>query len=246
MLTTDIRPRENIAVITPEGLLRAEDIDELSRKINDYINETDRVPNLVLQTKSAPFWADFSALKKHLKFVQGHHSLVRKVAIVSDSKLLWLARLLVDHFVQAKVRRFNEDATDDAVAWAQTEDDHPGAIIELEGLPRDVVGIDIRGLITSQDYSGMLVPLIERRAKGHDKLKMICVLGTWFDGYSPGAMWDDLRFGFSHLTTFSKLALVTDQEWIRHSAKLFGMLMPTEVMVFDLADLEEAKAWISE
>ena len=37
-------------------------------------------------------------------------------------------------------------------------------------------------------------------------------------------MWDDMRFGFSHLTTFSKLALVTDIDWIRKSAKLFGGL----------------------
>lgn len=244
MFEIDIRPQENIAVVTPDGPIRDQNIDELTQRINTYINETDRIPNLVLHTKTAPYWANFNALKKHLKFVRGHHDLVKKVAIVSDSKLLWLAKTFVDVFVTAKVRRFNEDSIDDAIAWAQTEEDHPGAIVEIEGLPRDVVGIDIRGLITSQDYSGTLVPLIDHRAQEHDKLKMICVLGDYFDGYSPGAMWDDLRFGFSHLTTFSKVALVTDQEWIRHSAKLFGMLMPTEVMVFDLADLEEAKAWI--
>lgn len=246
MFEIDIRPRENIAVVTPKGPICAEEIDELTQKISGYINETDRIPNLVIHTESAPYWANFNALKKHLKFVRGHHDLVRKVAIVSDSKLLWLAKSVVDNFVTAKVRRFNEDAIDDAIAWAQTEEDHPGAIFEMEGLPHDVVGIDIKGLITSQDYSGTLVPLIEHRAQDHKKLKMICVLGDYFDGYSPGAMWDDLRFGFSHLTTFSKLALVTDQEWIRHSAKLFGMLMPTEVMVFDLAELEDAKDWIKE
>lgn len=90
------------------------------------------------------------------------------------------------------------------------------------------------------------MPLIEERAREHKKLKMICVLGNYFDGYSPGAMWDDLRFGFSHLTTFSKLALVTDQEWIRHSARLFSVLMPTEVMIFGLSELDDAKAWIRE
>ena len=57
-------------------------------------------------------------------------------------------------------------------------------------------------------------------------------------------MWDDMRFGFSHLTTFSKLALVTDIDWIRTSAKLFGSLMPTEVMVFDVDDFDDAKNWI--
>jgi len=246
MLKVDIRQRENIAIITPDGGLTSDEISELSKKVNDYINETDQVPNLVLYTKSVPYWANFNALKKHLGFVRDHHHLVQKVAIVSDSKLLWLARSIVEHFVVAKVRRFNEDSIDDAIAWAQIEEDHPGAIVEMEGLPSDVVGLDIKGLITSQDYTQTLMPLIAEREKDHEKLKMICVLGDYFDGYSPGAMWDDLRFGFSHMTTFSKLALVTDLEWIRNSAKFFGMLMPTEVMVFDLDELDDAKNWIVE
>jgi hypothetical protein len=244
MLQVDIRRRENIAIVTPEGRITSEEMSEFTQKVNDYINETDQVPSLVLHTKSVPYWANFNALRKHLEFVKNHHRLVRKVAIVSDSKLLWLARSIVDHFVVAKVRRFNENSIDDAIAWAQMDDDHPGAILVIEGLPSDVVGLEIKGLITSQEYTQTLVPLIKELEKKHEKLKMICILGDYFDGYSPGAMWDDLRFGFSHITTFSKLALVTDQEWIRNSAKFFGMLMPTEVMVFDLAELDEAKSWI--
>jgi len=246
MLQIDIQERANIVVVTPDGRINSDEIQDLATKMSEYINETDRVPNLVLHTKSVPHWADFNALKEHLKFIKGHHQLVKKVAIVSDSKLLWLAKSVVDHFVGAKVRRFNEDAIDDAIAWAQVEDDHPGSIVEIEGLPHDVVGIDIKGLITSQDYTDTLIPLIAEREQEHDKLKMICVLGDYFDGYSPGAMWDDLRFGLSHITTFSKLALITDQEWIRNGAKLFGMLMPTEVMVFTMTELDDAKAWITE
>jgi hypothetical protein len=32
---------------------------------------------------------------------------------------------------------------------------------------------------------------------------------------------------------------------MRHSAKLFGPLMPAEVMVFNLDELEDARAWIA-
>ena len=246
MLQVDIRARDNVFIVTPEDRINADHIKQFAAKVNGYINETDRVPNLVLHTKSIPHWADFNALKEHLRFIKGHNQMVKKVAIVSDSKLLWLAKSIIDHFVGAKVRRFNEEAIDDAIAWAQIEDDHPGSIVEIDGLPRDVVGIDIKGLITSQDYTDTLIPLIAQHEKEHDKLKMICVLGNYFDGYSPGAMWEDLRFGLSHVTTFSKLALVTDEEWIRNGAKFFGILMPTEVMVFDLAELGDAKAWITE
>jgi hypothetical protein len=246
VLHIDIRARDNVFIVTPEGSISADQIDDLATRVNTYINETDRVPNLVLHTKSVPHWSNFNALKTHLRFIKNHHRVVAKVAIVSDVKLLWLAKSLVDHFVGAKVRRFDEEAIDDAIAWAQTEDDHPGAIVEIDGLPRDVIGIDMKGLITSKDYTETLVPLISEREKEHEKLKLLCVFGDYFDGYSPGAMWDDTRFGFSHMTTFSKLALVTDVQWLRHGVKFLAMLMPTDIMVFDLAELDDAKAWIAE
>ena len=114
----------------------------------------------------------------------------------------------------------------------------------MDGFPRDVIALRFSGLITSKDYADQLVPLIDAASKEHDKLKLLCMFDQYFDGYSAGALWDDTRFGFSHFGTFSKLALVTDIDWIAKSAKLFGSLMPTEVMVFDTADLQGATDWI--
>lgn len=246
MLSIDIRVRDNIALISPDGAISTQDIERLAEQVDGYINESDKVPNLVIQTKGIPHWSDLEAMGKHLKFVRNHHNIVRKVALVSDSKLLWLAKSIVGNFTGAKVRQFPEEALDDAVAWAMVEEDHPGSVEVIGGLPDDVVGLDFRGLITAQDYSGSIQPVVEEKLERHDKLKMICVLGDYFDGYSAGAVWDDMSFGLSHFTTFAKLALVTDEEWVRQGAKVFGMLMPTDVMVFQNSQLDQAKAWIAE
>jgi MFS superfamily sulfate permease-like transporter len=140
MLNIEIKDRTNIVVVTPDGAITAADIDRMAEEINNYINNQDRVPNLVIHTKSIPYWSNFKAVEKHLKFVKNHHQIVKKVAIVSDSKLLWLAKTIVDHFTGAKVRRFTEEALDDAVAWAEIEEDHPGSIEQIDGLPDDVIG----------------------------------------------------------------------------------------------------------
>ncbi len=240
----EIKEKENLIVISPEGVISKIDIEGLVEKMNSYINEHDQVPSLVIVTTTAPMWDNFDALKSHISFIHERQRIVPKVACVTDSVLLSLAHPLADVFTGAKIRRFKADALDDAMNWAAMEEDHPGAITEMEGFPRDVIALSFSGLITSKDYTDSLVPLIDAAAKEHDKLKLLCVLDQYFDGYSAGAMWDDMRFGFSHLTTFSKLALVTDIDWIRKSAKLFGSLMPTEVMVFDVEDLDDAKNWI--
>jgi len=244
MMQIEINERDDIVIARPTGALSADDIDEFASKLDDYINEHDRVPNLVLHANSLSHWENFEALKDHLKLVREHHKLVKKVAVVSDSKLIWLLRPVADQFTRPKVRRFSERAFDDAVNWAKMADDHPGEFVLIDGLPSDVVGIDARGLITARDYDEVLMPLVESKLKQHEKLKFLLVAGNYFDGYSGGAMWDDVKFGMMHLRSISKLALVTDVDWLRHGTKLFAPLIPAEVMVFDLADLDDAKEWV--
>jgi SpoIIAA-like len=244
MITIEKHERHNIFVLTPPKSITSDDIAELNRQMNDYVNAHDKVPNLVLRADQVPAWKNFEALADHIKFVKNHHRLVKKVAIVSDDRLIWLVRPVVDAFTGAKVRRFSADAFDKAYAWARKKEDDPGEFSLLKGLPGDVIAVSAKGTITAQDYRDVLEPAVRDKLKRHDRLKLLLVAGPQFDGYSAGAIWDDARFGLSHFTAFSKVALVSDTEWIRRAAKLFGPLMPAEVMVFDTADLEAAKQWI--
>ena len=44
----------------------------------------------------------------------------------------------------------------------------------------------------------------------------------------------------------SRVAVVTDLTWIRTLARVSGVLVPAEIRVFDLARLDQARAWLSE
>jgi hypothetical protein len=48
-----------------------------------------------------------------------------------------------------------------------------------------------------------------------------------------------------HLTQFSKIAVVSDLEWIRHGTRVFAPLIPGDVHVFGERELAEAKMWIT-
>lgn len=245
-LNIEFQKRENIVILSPDGAIAIADIDAFTEQMNAYINDTDQVPNIVIHAKNAPHWENVKSLREHLGFVKSRHKLVEKVAIVSNSKLLWLAKSMVGHFVHANVRAFNEDSLADAISWARDDADHPGAIVELEGYPRDVIALDFKGLITSQDYTMTLAPLVEAAEQDHDTLKLLFVMGDYFDGFSAGAMRQDIRFGFAHINSFSKIALVSDKDWIRNGVKAVGLLMPADIMVFDLDELDDAAAWIRE
>jgi hypothetical protein len=73
---------------------------------------------------------------------------------------------------------------------------------------------------------------------------LLYVLGEEFSGITAGAIWDDTRVGFAHITRWEKIAVVTDTDWLRHAVDIFGYLIPGEVKGFTTAELPAARAWV--
>jgi len=236
----------DIVILRPQGALSESDFAALASSIDDRINQTDKVPNLVICVGKLPHWDSIGALTRHFHIVREHQKIVKKVAIVGDSPLLSVAPEIADKFVQAKVRRFPESKLEEAKAWARSETDEPGRFEVIEGLPRDVVAIRAVGIITARDYREVLVPLVDEKLKTHDKLKCLAVLDDDFATYSGEAAWSDMKFGMKQGWKFSRIALVTDIGWLVKSAKMFALLMPFELETFPVAELEAAKEWIKQ
>ena len=118
-------------------------------------------------------------------------------------------------------------------------------IEQIANLPDNVVGFVAKGEVTSDDYQQRLVPAIERALAAHDKIRLLYVLGGDFTGYSGGAMWEDGKVGMEHLTRWERIAVVSNQPWIRHAVNILGYLIPGQVRAFELADEDDATAWIT-
>jgi hypothetical protein len=114
----------------------------------------------------------------------------------------------------------------------------------ISDLPDDILGFVARGKLTSDDYTTVLIPAVDRALETHDKIRLLYVLGEEFDGVTVGAMWDDTRVGFAHVTRWEKITVVTDKDWLRHAVEIFGYLVPGEVKGFTPAEEPAARAWL--
>ncbi|OSP54669.1 hypothetical protein BV911_11495 [Pseudoruegeria sp. SK021] len=123
--------------------------------------------------------------------------------------------------------------------------DAPNHVTILTDLPPDVIGISVRGVISAKDYHDTIVPLIERKLQDHPKVKCLYQIGPEFKSMTPGAVWSDARVGMMNLSAFSKIAVVSDLEWIRHGTRVFAPLIPGRVHVFGNSEMAEARLWIS-
>ena len=115
-------------------------------------------------------------------------------------------------------------------------------MIELiDDLPRNVVGISVKGRVTKEECREILAPAITKSLRWRDKIRLYYELGSRF----PGSGWDDLDLGFEHATCCERIAIVTDIAWVRLTVKAIRFLIPGEIRVFDTSEAEEARAWIT-
>lgn len=119
-------------------------------------------------------------------------------------------------------------------------------IEQMQGLPAGTVGFRAIGQVTSEDYERIVVPDVEAAFALNRKLRLIYYIGDDFTGFEAGAMWDDAKLGMRHLSSWDRVALVTDVAWLRMTATAMGFAVPAEFRLFGNAELEKAKAWISE
>ena len=114
-------------------------------------------------------------------------------------------------------------------------------MIELVGgLPKNVVGISVRGRLTMQDCCDFLMPAMRKSLKYHDKVRLYYEFGSRF----PGAAWDDLDPA-SNIWRCERVAIVTDTGWVRYTVKAVRFLIPSEVRVFSTIEAEEGRTWIT-
>lgn len=106
----------------------------------------------------------------------------------------------------------------------------------------NVVGYRIDGNFTAADIQ----PLIDKlnvRLERHEKLRVYAEY-VEIDDIQWRAVWKDLKFDFSHLTDFSKVAVVTDKEWLGLSAGIANLVPGLDVKFFKFSEQEQARQWV--
>ena len=115
-------------------------------------------------------------------------------------------------------------------------------MIELiEDLPRNVVGIAVKGRVTKQECREILAPAIAKSLRWRSNIRLYYELGSRF----PGSGWDDLDLGFELAARCERIAIVTDVAWVRLTVKAIRFLIPGEIRVFDTIEAAAARAWIA-
>src|SRR6478672_3178511 len=123
-------------------------------------------------------------------------------------------------------------------------------IEQLTDMPEGAIGYRGSRPPTTRDYPATL-PRVSREALESGRtVNLLFATAPDFGGLDMGALWEDTKaagtIGLKHLSSWGRIALVTDKDWMRHAISAFGWISPGEYRVFDPDEYEAAKTWLSE
>lgn len=118
---------------------------------------------------------------------------------------------------------------------------------KIDDMPAGTIGFRASGKLTLEDYRDVLVPTL-RGAVEAGEVRMLFVLSD-FEELEPRAWLEDAKtgvgLGFLKHSAWKRSAIVSDAEWVKKAMRLFAWMTPGEVMVYDLDQEDEARAWVA-
>lgn len=98
--------------------------------------------------------------------------------------------------------------------------------------------------LTEKDYE-IIIPELERRIEEYGKLRLLIIMED-FQGWTAGALWEDIKFDFRHFHDFDKIALVGDRKWEKTATLFSKPFTGAELRYFPREDLDGARSWARE
>jgi hypothetical protein len=108
-----------------KGLLEVEiaaplnslNFEVMTRAVDSYTEKNEKLNGLLIHTKGFSGWKNFGSFVSHIEFIKFHHNKIKKVALVTSSKLVNIIPSLSQHFVNADVKTFSFEEEIEAKKW---------------------------------------------------------------------------------------------------------------------------------
>lgn len=115
----------------------------------------------------------------------------------------------------------------------------------MKGLAKGIVGIEGSGRITKNDYVNVLEPILEKARTHDEKVAILFYLNDTYEGYTPGAVFEDTTLGLKYFNVMKRCAVVTDSALITGAVSLFAPIIPIDFKSYKISELSEAKEWLA-
>ncbi|SKB68939.1 SpoIIAA-like [Parapedobacter luteus] len=115
----------------------------------------------------------------------------------------------------------------------------------MTNFPDHVVAYRAAGTVTKDEYEAVVMARVDEVAARYGKINFIVFLETGMENYSLTAFVDYLKISFKHFSKWNRMAIVSDQRWLRMAYEALSPLVHGEIRCYPLDDFQTAKEWVS-
>ena len=116
----------------------------------------------------------------------------------------------------------------------------------MTDMPAGTIGFEAIGEVEDDDWEEAVEPILRRELAGGQKLRLLYLLGPEAREVEGDAMAADTGFRARHATSFERVAVVSDEDWMRPALRTLSFLLPGKARGFRVHELAAAKAWLAE
>jgi len=116
---------------------------------------------------------------------------------------------------------------------------------QMGDMPPGAVGFEGIGEVDDDDFEKTVEPVLRRIIAEGLKVRLLYLLGSRFREYEGDALKEEMKYAIHHPSAYERVAVVSDEEWLRPALRLLSVLVPGQLRGFRVADLAAAKSWVA-
>jgi SpoIIAA-like len=114
----------------------------------------------------------------------------------------------------------------------------------MTDMPPGTIGFEAIGEVEDDDWDEAVEPALRQEIAEGRKVRLLYLLGADVREVEGDAMTADTGFRARHATSFDRVAVVSDEDWLRPAVRALSFMLPGSAKAFRVRDLQAAKAWL--
>jgi len=116
---------------------------------------------------------------------------------------------------------------------------------QMTDMPAGTIGFEAVGEVEDDDWEDAVEPVLRREIADGRKVRLLYLLGPESRDVDGDAMQADTGFRARHASSFDRVAVVSDEDWMRPALRALSFMVPGKARGFRVRELADAKAWLA-
>lgn len=117
---------------------------------------------------------------------------------------------------------------------------------QMSDMPVGTIGFEATGKVDDDDFEDVVEPVLRREIAAGHRIRLLYLLGVGLKEYEGDALGEEMKFAARHPTAYERVAVVSDEDWLRPALRVLSVLVPGQLRAFPVAGLAAAREWLAD